>query len=534
MNKEILLGDEAIALGAIHAGISASFAYPGTPSTEIQEYIIGYARKNGSIHAEWSTNEKSAYETALGVSYIGKRVFTCMKHVGLNVAADAFMNSAITGINGGFVAAVADDPGMHSSQNEQDSRFYADFAKILCLEPSNQQEAYDMTLEAYELSERFKLPVMLRLVTRLSHSRANITVKEPLPQKDLAVSPDWKTWTLLPVIARQKFEQLLKLQTQLISFSNKSDYNKLVIKPGSTTGVIASGIGYNYFMENAENLNVSYLKIGEYPLPEQKIRELAESSEELLIIEDGYPFIERKIKEIVDLCGKKVHGKLDGTLPSTGELNPDLVRNALKLKPNKTAELDASDVILKRLPRFCDGCPHDNTFDIIDQIREIHPETSVFSDIGCYTLAALREKAAIDSCVCMGASVGMAKGAANCGHKYSIGVIGDSTFLHSGIPALMKAASENTPMTLFILDNNITAMTGGQTTPIEGEQIDNLVKGLGVPEEHVKVITPLRKFHEDNFKTVKKEVEYEGLSVIIARRECVQLLKQKKKEKKNE
>jgi len=532
MSKEILLGDEALALGAIHAGISGSFAYPGTPSTEIQEYIINYADKNGGIHAEWSTNEKAAYETALGVSYIGKRVLTCMKHVGLNVAADPFMNSAITGVNGGLVVAVADDPGMHSSQNEQDSRFYADFAKILCLEPSNQQEAYDMTREAYDISERFKIPIMLRLLTRLSHSRANIQIKPSEGQKEIRLPENVREWTLLPVNARIQFEKLIKLQPQLLEYSENSGYNKLHINSKSRTGIIASGIGYNYFMENTGDSETSYLKIGVYPLPRKKISELINHSDEIFIIEDGYPFIERQIREITELNGKILHGKLNGVLPITGELNPDIVRNALNMETHSTISLDVSDVTLKRLPRFCDGCPHENTFDLIDQARELHPEMTVFGDIGCYTLSALRSKPSIDTCVCMGASVGMAKGAANCGHIYSIGVIGDSTFLHAGIPSLLKAAAENTPMTLIIVDNSITAMTGGQTTPMTGEQIDKLILGLGVPEEHFKVINPLRKFHDDNFEIMKKEIEYPGLSVIITRRECIQTLKQKKKDKK--
>ena len=511
-------------MGAYHAGIRVATAYPGTPSTEILEFIARF----DDIYAEWSTNEKSAYETALGVSYIGKRTLICMKHVGLNVSADPFMNSAITGVNGGLVVVVADDPGMHSSQNEQDSRYYADFARIACFEPSNQQEAYDMTRDAFNMSEKFKIPVMLRLVTRLSHSRANIKTKPPVNQNKINIPENYRAWTLLPVNARVQFEKLVKLQPELLEYSDNSRYNKLVIEPESKIGVIASGIAYNYFMENAKDLKLSYLKIGTYPLPRKKILQLVENSEKIIVMEEGYPFIEKQVKEVIYPVEKEICGKLSGLLPITGELNPDVVRKAMSLRLNRNPDIDTSNVVIKRLPRFCDGCPHENTFDALDKVREIYPDIKVFSDIGCYTLGALRNPPSIETCVCMGASTGMAKGAANCGLKHSVGVIGDSTFLHAGIPTLLKAAAENTPMTLIILDNSITAMTGGQDTPITGTQIDRLIKGLGIPEEHIKIINPVRKNLEININIIKNEVEYPGLSVIIARRECIQLLKKKK------
>jgi indolepyruvate ferredoxin oxidoreductase alpha subunit len=525
-----LLGDEAVAMAAIHAGISGSYAYPGTPATEIQEAVQKYAKAfpKENISADWSINEKVAMEEAIGLSMIGKRSLVNMKHVGLNVAADPFMNAAVTGASGGIVVAVGDDPSMHSSQNEQDSRFMADFAHMPCFEPANQQLAYDMTREAYELSERFSIPVLVRLSTRISHTRALVKLAAPVAQRLLTIPMDFKPWTLLPSNARPQFLKLLEKQPGLAGYSNKTKFNELVINKGAKLGVIASGLGYNYFMENFEHsgLKISYLKIGFYPLPTEKVAELAHSVDEILVIEEGYPFIERILPSYLLKSGAcvKVRGKLDGTIPLAGELNPERVRAALGLTPLPTSETHGIDLVRPRPPALCKGCPHADTYRAMnDALLGKENERIVFSDIGCYTLGAYPPYESIHSCVCMGASVSMAKSAAECGLKYSVAVIGDSTFDHSGITPMLEGIKRNTPFTVVILDNSTTAMTGGQETICGEDALEKLLLGMGLDPAHLKKITPLPKNTEENTKVFKDEFEYRGPSVIIARRKCVQI-----------
>ena len=517
----VALGDEAVGLGAIHSGVSGAFGYPGTPSTEIFEYIQNFSLKDGSIHARWSANEKVGYEEALGMSYAGKRAIVTMKHVGLNVAADPFMNSGITGAHGGLVLAVADDPGMHSSQNEQDSRYYAQFCLIPCLEPANQQECYEMTREAFDVSEKFGLPVMLRLVTRLAHSRANIKVREGRAQNPLNVSTDWKQWTLLPANARVRYKRLVDLQPALDEWAEGSKWNALELK--GKRGVIAAGIAYNYLLENLDGKhNFSILKMSAYPFPLGKIRQLAEHCDEILVLEDGYPFIENHLAGFFGIPGRNVQGRLTGHVPRTGELTPDLVRLALGFEPYKGATGAVTD-IPGRPPALCKGCPHADTYKALNEALKSFPDAQVLSDIGCYTLGALPPYSAIRSCVAMGASISMTAGAAHAGVKYICCVIGDSTFTHSGMTPLIGAAKENVPMTVLILDNSIVAMTGFQETMVSGDELVKLIEGLGVAREHIVPIIPLPKHHEENVEKIRKEVEYRGLSVIVAQRSCVQL-----------
>ena len=316
--KQLLLGDEAIALGAINAGLSGVYAYPGTPSTEITEFIQTnkVARERG-IHSRWCTNEKTAMEAALGMSYAGKRALVCMKHVGMNVCADAFVNSAITGVNGGLIVLAADDPSMHSSQNEQDSRFYGKFALIPVFEPSNQQEAYDMVASAFELSERLKEPVLLRIVTRLAHSRAAVEVGDLAEQKPLNPSTD--QWVLLPGIARKKYVDLLAKQTAMVEASEASAYNKKEksFSNQPSTGIIACGIGYNYVKENVGD-EADILKVSQYPLSPKVIRKFAEEHDALLVVEDGQPVVEESIAGMVG-ADYPIKGRLTGDLPRTGE-----------------------------------------------------------------------------------------------------------------------------------------------------------------------------------------------------------------------
>ncbi len=518
----LLLGDEAVALAAVHAGISGAYSYPGTPASEIFEYIEGLADRFG-IRAAWSANEKVAYEEALGMSFAGKRAVVSMKHVGLNVAADPFVNSAISGVNGGLVLAVADDPSMHSSQNEQDSRYYAHFARIPCLEPSSQQEAYQMTREAFQLSESLALPVMVRLTTRLAHSRADVAVGEPTEQKVLKKPSDVSAWTLLPVNARRQYKQLLEKQPTLLQISESSPHNVVDLSGADTSlGIIASGIAYNYFMEAVGGASpYPYVKIGMYPLPVAAIRKLHEATERVMVIEEGYPFIEEQMSGVLG-CEKPVLGKLSGALPPSGELNLKLVAAALGI-PWETSEFAPFEPLAARPPALCQGCPHADTFKAMNEAISTYEQPTVFSDIGCYTLGFYPPFQAIETCIDMGASIGMAAGAAHAGMSPVLCAIGDSTFAHSGMTPLVGAARENVNIKVFILDNGTVAMTGTQETMATGQRLVELVVGLGAPREHVRPFVPHPRNHEANVRLIREELEYEGLSVLIPQRACIHL-----------
>ena len=529
MQKILLLGDEAIAQGALDAGMSGIYAYPGTPSTEITEYVQRNKEAiRKDVHRIWSANEKTALESALGMSYAGKRAMACMKHVGLNVAADPFMNSAITGINGGLIYTIADDPSMHSSQNEQDSRVYAKYALLPVLEPSNQQEAYDMAYSGFELSEKFNVPVMLRLTTRLAHSRSGVMRKEILNENQTSIPADPLQFVLLPSIARKRYKILLGIQDKLVEDSEKSEYNKYFEAEDKSKGIIACGIGYNYLMENYPGGKIPYpvLKLSQYPLPKKLVRKIVDECENILVLEDGYPVVEEMLRNY--LYDNKIHGRLDGSLPMDGELNPNIVAAAMGFETGVLRKIP--DLVVGRPPMLCKGCGHIEMFIAIKEVLDEFGPGRVFSDIGCYTLGALAPHKMVNSCVDMGASITMAKGAADAGLIPSVAVIGDSTFSHSGITGLLDAANENSPITVVIADNLTTGMTGGQDSSATGK-IEDICRGLGVPEEHIKIIVPLKKNHEENVKIMKDEIEYNGISVIIPRRECVQTLAKKKKTK---
>ena len=524
---KLLLGDEAVALGAVHAGISGVYAYPGTPSTEITEYIQAHAPE---VRSRWCTNEKTAMEAALGMSYAGKRALVCMKHVGMNVAADAFVNSAITGVNGGLVVLAADDPSMHSSQNEQDSRFYGKFAMIPILEPSSQQEAYDMMPYAYALSEELKLPVLMRVVTRLAHSRAEIAVREPLAQNALNPDNERTHWVLLPANARRQYASLVEKQSQLIASSEESPYNKSEAKSQkSKLGVIACGIAYNYVMENVPSeLGIPVLKVSQYPLPEQAIKAFAEQCESLLIAEDGQPMVEEQVKALLG-ADFPIVGRLTGHLPRMGELTPDNVGVALGVA-TEPAYVNAQNV-MPRPPALCQGCGHRDVYDALNKVAAEYADARIFGDIGCYTLGALPPFRAIDSCVDMGASITMAKGAADAGVHPAIAVIGDSTFTHSGMTGLLDAVNDKSRITIILSDNLTTAMTGGQDSA-GTNKFEAICLGLGVEPEHVRVVVPLPKNMEEITRIIREEIDYNGVSVIIPRRECMQTLKRKLRQNK--
>ena len=526
VSKRLLLGDEALALGALHAGLSGVYAYPGTPSTEITEFIQGdpLARERG-VRSRWCTNEKTAMEAALGMSYAGKRALVCMKHVGMNVCADAFVNSAVTGVKGGLVVVAADDPSMHSSQNEQDSRFYGKFALIPILEPSDQQECYDMMADAFRLSEEVRLPVLLRMVTRLAHSRAAVAVGEPAPQNGFAPDGERTRWVLLPGNARRQYASLVAKQPELLMRAQDAPCNVLEMNGGSL-GVIACGIAYNYVRETLPE-NVSVLKVSQYPLPESLVRELARECEEILVVEDGQPFAEEQVK---GLLGPEypVSGRLNGRLPRTGELNPDNVAAAFGL-PGGPVHQPAVN-LAPRPPQLCQGCGHRDVYTALNQVLADYPEARVFGDIGCYTLGALPPFQAIDSCVDMGASITMAKGAADAGVFPAVAVIGDSTFTHSGMTSLLDAVNDNAAITVILSDNLTTAMTGGQDSA-GTHKYEAICLALGVEREHLHVVVPLPKNMEEITRIIREELDYKGVSVIIPQRECMQTLARKNRQK---
>ncbi|MFO7978118.1 MAG: thiamine pyrophosphate-dependent enzyme [Bacteroidales bacterium] len=530
MQKLLLLGDEAIAQAGIDAGMSGIYSYPGTPSTEITEFVrtSGEAREKGIV-ANWCANEKTAAETALGMSYAGKRTMTCMKHVGLNVAADAFVNSSITGANGGLLFVVADDPSMHSSQNEQDSRFFGNFAMIPVLEPSNQQEAYDMVHYGFELSERFRIPVMIRITTRLAHSRAGVVRKATKEQNQTQLPNNLRQFVLLPGIARKQYQDLLNNQDAFVQESEQSSYNAYLPGDDKSMGIIACGLAYNYLMENYPDRKVPFpvVKVSQYPVPQKLIEQLYEECDTILVLEEGYPMLEGMLKGLLNK-GKTIKGRLDGSLPRAGELNPNHVGEALGF--TKTYGQDVPSMVASRPPSLCAGCSHIDSFTALNEVIDIYGRGRVFSDIGCYTLSALPPYESINTCVDMGASITMAIGAADAGIVPAVAVIGDSTFTHSGITGLLDAVNHKANITVVILDNATTGMTGGQPSAALGK-IEEICKGVGVEESHIRVLKPLRKHHEENVRIIKEEMEHQGVSVIIPRRECIQTLNKRMRAK---
>ncbi|MBO4907036.1 MAG: indolepyruvate ferredoxin oxidoreductase [Bacteroidaceae bacterium] len=534
--KKLLLGDEAIALGAIHAGLSGVYAYPGTPSTEITEFIQSndLAKERG-IHSRWCTNEKTAMEAALGMSFMGKRALVCMKHVGLNVCADPFVNSGMTGVNGGVVVLVADDPSMHSSQDEQDSRFYGKFALIPTFEPSSQQEAYDMMEVAFDYSEQQCLPVLMRVTTRMAHSRAVVVAKdEARPENEMNYNAAAANWVLLPANARRRNDKVTAQQAELEEDAATSSFNKFIrpIRPMNPMspmgkhplGVIASGIAYNYVKEAGVELPI--LKISQYPLPKRLVRELLDECEKVMVVEEGQPFIEEQVRGVFE--SQNILGRLTGELPRTGELTPDCVGEALGI-PAHRAEIPS--LVAARPPQLCQGCGHRDVYTALNEVLKEYENPRVFGDIGCYTLGFLPPYKAIHSCVDMGASITMAKGASDAGQWPAVAIIGDSTFTHSGMTGLLDAVNENADITVIISDNLTTAMTGGQDSA-GTNKFEAICRGLGVADEHLHVVVPLPKNMPEITDIIRKEINYHGVSVIIPRRECIQTFKRHAKEKK--
>jgi len=531
MARRILLGDEAIALAAVHSGITGAYAYPGTPSTEIMESLQKMRGEvpNWTIEAHWTANEKTSYEAAMGHSYAGRRTLVSFKHVGLNVAMDPFMSSAITGAYGGMVCAVADDPGMHSSQSEQDSRFLSYFAQIPCLEPWDQQTAYDWTRMAYDLSEEFGLPTMIRLVTRLAHSRASIEVGEPVssfPSKP-AVS-DWHEWTLLPSNARPNYERLLDKQELIVERLKAGPFFELNEEGDPSYGIIATGLARNYVLEAFSRYDVQHplLTIGAYPVPDDLIHRMFDMCDCVLFVEEGMPFLERTLQAARLTDKETFKGRLTGDLPRTGELTPELVAGALgaDLKTKGGAAVLVNDKplpVVARPPQLCQGCSHIDVFHSLSEVLEGSVDGRVFGDIGCYTLAALPPYDTMHTCVDMGASIPMAIGASQAGLRPAVSVIGDSTFTHSGLTGLVDAVNLNANIIVIISDNSTTAMTGGQPNIATREELVRIVEGLGVDPDHVHFIDANKAHRDEMTETIRREAEFDGPSVLVCSRPCI-------------
>ena len=519
--KKLLLGNEAVARGLYEAGVGVVSSYPGTPSTEITEYAATY----DEIYSEWAPNEKVAMESAAGACFGGKRSFCAMKHVGLNVAADPLFTMSYIGVNGGMVIAVADDPGMHSSQNEQDSRHYAIAAKLPMLEPADSAECLNYTKLAYELSEKYDTPVLLRLTTRIAHSRSLAEISERVEIEKKEYKKDPAKNVMLPAFARGKHVIVEERTLALKEYAETSGINTVEIN-SNKIGVIASGTSYQYAKE-VFGEGASYLKLGMLnPLPEKLILDFAAKVDKLYVIEELDDVVETHCKKL----GVKVIGK--ELFPICGECSQGLIKKLVTGEEAKTVALD--DVIPARPPAMCAGCPHRGLFYVLK-------EAGVFvsGDIGCYTLGAAAPLGAMDTCVCMGASVsglhGFNKAMGEEGEKKSVCVIGDSTFIHSGITGLINIAYNASNSTVIILDNSITGMTGHQQNPTTGKTIkgepamavslEALCAAVGI--KRVRVVDPLNL--DETRTALREELEAKEPSVIISRRPCA-LLKYVKNE----
>ena len=515
--KELMLTNKAVARGAYEAGVRVLSAYPGTPSTEIAENFV----KFDGVYAEWAPNEKVALEVAAGASVAGGRAMACMKHVGLNVAADPLYTAAYTGVNGGLVIVVADDPGMHSSQNEQDSRFYARSAHIPMLEPSDAQEAKDFVKLAYEMSEQFDTPVLLRLTTRVAHSRSLVELCEPQDVKLRTYEKSVTKYTMMPSSAILRHRVVEERDVELANHVNgmavnRAEYNK----KSNKIGVVCSGVVYQYVKEALPEANV--YKVGTvYPLPIAEISKFASKVQQLYVIEELEPFMEKQLKA----AGIKCKGKDIFSLQ--GELSVLTIME----KFNRETPVPEPEKVPGRPPVMCAGCPHRGVFYVLNKLK-----LTVNGDIGCYTLGAQPPLNAVDTVLCMGASIGMAHGfkKATKGTSNNIAVIGDSTFIHSGVTGLINAVYNKSGITLIILDNSTTGMTGHQDHPATGKNLkgepapavllDELCRACGVKELDIVDAYDLAEVE----RVIKKDILSDEVSVIIAQRPCVLLDKKVK------
>lgn len=512
-----LTGNEAIARAVWEAGVRVAAAYPGTPSTEILENIAKYP--SNDIVAQWATNEKVSVDVAIGAAFTGSRAFAAMKHVGLNVASDSLMSQTYIGVHAGLVLAVCDDPGIHSSQNEQDTRIFARFANVPVLEPSDAQEAHDYTKLAFELSEQFDTPVILRSTTRLSHTRSPVVVGERKPRDTLGFVNDPGKTVSMPAVARRRHPLVIERERRLIDYFENSPLTKWE-KGDTTVGIITHGTVYPYVKEVAPHFATLKLAAS-YPLPERTIRDFAASVDRLIVVEELEPVIEDAVKAM----GIKAEGK--AFFSRVGELSSELVQEGLAAAglmdpPNAPIDLDIKPVV--RPPLLCSGCPHTANYMALRAI-----DARVAGDIGCYTLAAVEPLRSIDTTVCMGASIANAVGMALAGteEKPIVATIGDSTFLHSGIPPLIDAVYNKADITVVILDNRITAMTGGQDHPgtgktLRGEEthkVDYMTICKSVGVDWIRKVDPYDV--ATLYKTLREAVGHKGVSVVVAERPCV-------------
>ena len=515
--KKLLIGNAAVARGAYEAGCSVVSSYPGTPSTEITESMVEYKE----VNVEWAPNEKVAAEVSIGASMAGARAMSCMKHVGLNVMADPLFTVSYIGVNGGLVFCVADDPGMHSSQNEQDSRHYAKASKVLMLEPSDSSECKNYTKCAFELSEKFDTPVILRLSTRVSHSQSLVEIEDKADYKLKDYEKNIAKNVMMPGNAIKRHVVVEKRQLDEVEFANTTELNTIE-NNGKKIGIITAGISYVYSKE-ALGDNVDYLKLGMvYPLPTTKIVDFCKSHDKVYIIEELDPFIEEYVRS---LGITNIVGKSEFTL--LGEYTPKMIKKVV-LGVDGPEFNEISETIPMRPPVMCPGCPHRGTFYVLKKLG-----LTVSGDIGCYTLGAVAPLQSVDSTICMGASIsagfGMAKARGAEFNKKLVSVIGDSTFIHSGITGLIEIVYNKGANTIIILDNSITGMTGHQQNPTTGKTIRmeettqvNLIKlaeAVGVKRIVVADPFDVKKFEE----VVKTEVSSDEVSVIIAQRPCALL-----------
>ncbi|HNZ87212.1 MAG TPA: indolepyruvate ferredoxin oxidoreductase subunit alpha [Methanofastidiosum sp.] len=530
MKRELLMGNEAIALGAFEAGVEVVAAYPGTPSTEIPETAARFAKQYGA-YVEFSTNEKVALEVGIGASWAGKRALVTMKHVGVNVASDSLMTLAYTGVNGGFVLVSADEPDCHSSQNEQDNRIFARFANIPCLDPSSPQESRDMTIFAYDLSEKYSVPVILRPTTRVCHGRGDVELGEiNIQKREGKFSKDVSRYVTVPSHARILHKKLLEKMDKITEYIEQSNLNYVIPGKGKT-GVIVIGASFNYLMESLQVLNTKLpiLKIGvSHPLTKNTVLSFIKDLEKVIIIEELEPVIENDVKIIIaeNQLNLKVYGK--NLFPRTGEFSTDLVTEILSkfLRINITKEQSKCVPVPVRMPLLCAGCPHRSTYYAIKKVtrgKAIFP-----SDIGCYTLGYSRPLQTVDTCIAMGSSFGVACGFAKTVKEPIVATLGDSTFFHAGIPPLINAKYNNSKIVAVILDNLTTAMTGHQPHPgtqltAMGESaspvsIEKLISGMDIPVEVVDAYN-IKSIEE----ALKRALESETVYAIISRGPCVLL-----------
>lgn len=517
--RELLLGNQAIARGAWEAGVTFVSGYPGTPSTEIIETL---AARFPDTNPRWSTNEKVAFEEGMGAAIGGLRVLVTMKHVGLNVAADAFMVFPYAGTNGGFVVISADDPGMHSSQNEQDNRYLARMGKVPVLEPSDAQECRDYVIAGMELSEQFSTPVMLRTTTRLAHHKGLVEVGEPVKVEPKEFIPDPKRFSV-PIYRRLRRPKVEERLAKIQEYAEDCPFNKVEQAKGKT-GVVTSGISYQYVKEVFPDAGVLRLGIT-FPLPPKLLKDFSSQYETIYVVEEGEPFIEEYMRSlgIDNLIGKELFGVI-------GEYSPGRLRTSLGLI--EAPEPTQGDItILPRPPMMCVGCGHRTVFSALKQLKVI-----VSGDIGCYTMGALPPYEAEHTTFCMGASIGTAVGLEKAGQEKVVAVIGDSTFIHAGIPPLIDAVYNGSRLTLIILDNSATGMTGGQPHPGVGKNavgqeaprldLVKIVKAAGV--EHVQVVDTWQR--KEVRRAISRAVANDGPSVVIARGPCQQLPEMKYRE----